>query len=157
MCPKIPLGSQKFLFVQFFFFFYKFASHFLTPHTAKKNTTSFFPFSHRKSQKPHVKRSPTKFFLDFFARDRSSCSKKMYHLPFFTKLRLRVPKNPAKRAQVSFSFLNYYFYAVIMQTHTHPHTLLFSCQKYLKNALNTFFHNLLFWFSTPSSYPQNTS
>ena len=58
------------------------------------------------------------FFFFFFLPTAPRNGKKNYHLPFFPKLREKVLKNPAKRAQVSF-FTNYVFSAVITRTHTH--------------------------------------
>ena len=57
------------------------------------------------------------FFIFFFSQPLLVIEKK-YHLPFFSKFREKVLKNPAKRAQVSF-FTNYVFSAKITQPHTH--------------------------------------
>ena len=57
------------------------------------------------------------FFFTFFSLPLLVIEKN-YDLPFFPKFRLKVIKNPAKRAQVSF-FKNYVFSTVITRTHTH--------------------------------------
>ena len=56
-----------------------------------------------------------------------------------------MPENAAKRAQVSF-FTDYLISAVITRTHTPTQThSVFPTHNAIKNALNTFFLNLLFF------------
>ena len=94
-----------------FFLFLKFFSHFPSPLTEKNKTTYFFrPFYHCKSKNRKGKRPLKKeffffFFLTFF-HPTAPRNRKNYHLPFFSKFRLKVPLYAAKSAQVSI-FTNY--------------------------------------------------
>ena len=83
-------------------------------------------------------------------------NRKNYHLPFFSKFRLKMPLNADKCAQVSF-FTNYLFFRRdYADTYIYPHTLRFSDTLCLKNALNTFFLKLhfspLYSFSLPPKH-----
>ena len=112
-------------------------------------------------EKPQRKTSRTKFFFLLFfltflhptaTRNRKNC-----HLPFFSKFRLKVPWNAAKRAQVSY-FTNYLFPSVITRTHTPSQThSVFPNHNAEKTRLTPFSKNYFFLLSTPSRYPQNTS
>ena len=57
------------------------------------------------------------FFFFFFLHLTAPRNRKNYHIHFFSKFRLKVPKTAAKRAQVSF-FTNYLVSAVITRTQT---------------------------------------
>ena len=110
--PKNPARLAEVSFCTNFFFCTNFLHIFSLPLSQRKIPLPSFPFSHRKSQKPHVKRSPTNFFLGggtFLHATAPRARKQCTTYLFFTKLRLRVPKNPAKRAQVSF-FLKITFF-----------------------------------------------
>ena len=79
---------------------------------------------------------------------------KNYHLPFFSKFRLKIPKNADKFAQVSF-FTNYLFSAVITRTHHLPtHTPFFRPIMPKKLALHLFLKITFFFLSTHSPYPE---
>ena len=109
----------------FFSFFYTFFHIFPLPLRKKKRKPlTFSALFITGNKKPQGKTSHKKFFFFFyltFLDPTAPRNRKNYHLPFFSKFRLKVPQNAAKRAQVSF-FTNYLFfrrdYANTSPTHT---------------------------------------
>ena len=120
MVKKPPERRKKFF--NFFIIFFTFS---LSPYGKKQNHLLFPPFLSSEIEKPQAKTSHKKFsfffFFFFFLHPTALRNWENYHLPFFSKFRLKVPLNTAKRAQVSF-FTNYLFSAMIMRTHTPTHT-----------------------------------
>ena len=142
----------------FFIIYFTFS---LSPYGKKQNHLLFPPFLSPEIGKPEGKRSHKKFLFFFFffhfLHPTAPRNRKKYHLPCFSKFRLKVPKNVDKDAQVSFSS-NYLFSAVITHTITPTHTLsFFPTHNAKKKALDTCFLKLLFFIFTPSPYPRNTS
>ena len=140
---KLPKGEKKiFVFFSISFIFSLF------PYGKKQHHLLFPPFLSPEIGKPQGKTSH-KFFIFFltFLHPTAPRNRKNYHLPFFSKFRLKVPKTGAKGAQVSF-FSNYLFsprdYA---NTYTYPHTLRFPDPSCLKTAINIFFSKFLFFCS----------
>ena len=120
MVKKTSRKEEKFFFL-FFIMFFIFS---LSPYGKKQNHLLFPPFLSLEIEKPEGKTSLKKnffFFLTFF-HPTTLRNQKNYHLSFFSKFRLKVPLNAAKRAQVSF-FTNCLFsrrdYANTSPTHTH--------------------------------------
>ena len=99
------------------------------------------------------------FFFLTFLHPTAPRNQKNYHLPFFSKFRLKVPENAAKRAQIS-CFTNYLFSAVNTRTHTPTHThSVFRHIMPKERALHlflkiTFFSSLLLLL-TPETLPNN--
>ena len=107
---KLPKREKK-----NFLFFYKLFDIFLLLLRKKSKPLTFsalFVTGNRKTARENV---PLQIFL--FLHPTAPRNGKNYHLPFFSKLRLKVPKTAAKRAQVSL-FTNYLFSAVFTRTHT---------------------------------------
>ena len=118
---NLPKGGKDFLLFLIFFFTCS-----LSPYGNEQNHLLFPSFLSSETEKPQGKTSHQKYFFFFFffftfLHPTAPRNRENYHLPFFWKFRLKVPKNAAKRAQVSF-FTNYLFSAVITRTHTHTHT-----------------------------------
>ena len=119
---KLPKGEKK-IFVFFLNLFHIF------PLPLRKKTTpltfsALFITGNRKTARGNV---PQIFYLFLtFLHPTAPRNRKNYHLTFFSKFRLKVPKTDAKGAQDSF-FSNYLFsprdYA---NTDTYPYTLRFS-------------------------------
>ena len=119
MVKKLPKGENK-----FFFFFYNLFHIFSL--SLRKNTKplTFSALFITRNKKTVWENIPCKIFLFFFSNflhPNAPRNRENYHLPFFSKFRLKVPKTAAKGAQVSF-FLNYLFSSVITRTHTPTHT-----------------------------------
>ena len=76
-----------------FFLFLYFFSHFPSPLTEKNKTTYFFrPFYHCKSKNRKEKRPFKKnfFFFSTFFHPTTPRNRENYHLPFFSKFRLKM-------------------------------------------------------------------
>ena len=118
---KLPKGEKKFSF--FLNLFHIFPLQ-LRKKTKPLTLSALFITGNRKTARENV---PYKIFFSFFffflifLHPTAPPNRKNYHLPFFSKFQLKVPKTVAKRAQVSF-FTNYLFPAVITRTHTPTHT-----------------------------------
>ena len=111
----------------FFLFFIIFLKFSLSPYGNKQNQLLFSPFLSSEIEKPKGKTSHKKFIFFFFffftfLHLTAPRNRENYHLPFFSKFRLKMPYNADKRAQVSF-FTNYLFfhrdYPNTTPTHTH--------------------------------------
>ena len=99
---NLPKGGN--IFFPFFIIFFTFS---LSPYGKKQNHLLFPPFLSQEIEKPQGKTSHKYFFFFFYLTflDATAPRKqKNYHLPFFSKFRLKVPENAAKRAQVSFFY-----------------------------------------------------
>ena len=154
---KLPKGEKK---ISFFLIYFTFS---LSSHGKKTKPHTFsalFVTGNRKTARENV---PLKiclfffFFFFYFLHPTVPRNRKNYHLPFFSKFRLKVSKTSAKRAQVSY-LTNYLFPAVITRTHTPFQThSVFPNHNAEKTRLTPFSENYFFLLSTPSRYPRNTS
>ena len=124
----------------FFPFFIIFFTFFLSPYGKKQNHLLFPTFLSLEIEKPQGKTSHKKFFFYLnFLDPTAPRNDTNYHLPFFSKFRLQVPQNAAKRAQVSF-FTNYLFFRrdYTNTSPTHTHTPFFRHIMSKKRALHPF-------------------
>ena len=87
---NIPKGGKN-----FFSFFIIFFTLSLSPYGKKQNHLLFPPFLSLEIEKPQGKTSNKKFFFFFFyltfLESTAPRNRKNYHLPFFSKFRLKVP------------------------------------------------------------------
>ena len=85
----LPKGGK--FFFPFFIIFFTFS---LSPYGKKQNHLLFPPFLSLEIEKPQGKTSHKKFFFYFFLTlldPTAPRNQKNYHLPFFSKFRLKVP------------------------------------------------------------------
>ena len=85
---NLPKGGKN-----FFFFFIIFFTFSLSPYGKKQNHKLFTPFLSLEKEKPQGKTSLKKFFFFYltFLHPTAPRNQKNYHLPFFSKFRLKVP------------------------------------------------------------------
>ena len=110
-----------------FLFFIIYFTFSLSPYEKKKPLTfsPLFITGNRKTGRENVLLKNFFFFFWTFFHP-TPRTRKNYHLPFFSKFRLKMTLNADKRAQVSF-FTNYLFFRRdYADTYTYPHTLRFS-------------------------------
>ena len=132
------------------FFFIIFFTFSFSPYGNKQNLLLFPPFLSSEIEKPQGKTSHIKFFFFLFfffltfLHPTAPRNRENYHLPFFSKFRLKMPLNADKRDQVSF-FTNYLFSAVITRTqHLPTHTPFLRSIMCKKRALHLFLKLLFF-------------
>ena len=132
---------------QIFFFFYNLFYIFPLPLRKKTKTLTFSALFITGNRTTAREKVPLKIFLFFFLflHPTTACNRKIYHLPFFSKFRLKVPKTAAKCAQVS--FFQTTFSPVITRTHTpfHKHSVFLPIMP--KKGANSFFLKSLFFCS----------
>ena len=119
---NLPKGGKIFLF--FFIIFFKFS---LSPYGNKQKHLLFPPLK-MEIEKPQGKTSHKKIFFFFFSlffHPTAPRNRENYHLPFFSKFRLKCPKMPIRT--LKFHLLQITFFsAVITRTHHLPtHTPFF--------------------------------
>ena len=121
---KLPKGEKKFL------FFYNLFHIFPLPLRKKTKPLTFFPLfitGNRKSASENVLLNNFFFFFFFFTffHPTAPRNRKNYHLPFFSKFRLKCPKMPL--SALKFHFLQITYFPPLLREHiTYPHTLRFS-------------------------------
>ena len=119
MVKKLAKGEKIFCF--FFILFHIFPLPFRKK-TKPLTFSALFITGNRKTARENVLEKNFFSSLFFtFLHPTAPRNRKNYHLPFFSKFRLKLPKTDAKGSQVSF-FSNYLFSPVITRTHTPTHT-----------------------------------